>query len=225
MPRITLNQMAQGRLPTVLGLCQGDLPSLAQAINAAQERLIFAVESGDEGWYGTWAQMAFNVLCADPYVTLGRWGSRLMEAAVCTKPVSIFNEFQEYLEFGNGLLPQRDCSGQSDPCGLGGVFSRLDYPTFRDLTPGHLLRIRALDPLDSSGTKRVLVAGTDSFGNIIYSQVGGTKITGIYLNLVAPFVDTPMTLSTLTGLQKDDTLNQVQFYDVDPLTGDEVLIL
>lgn len=226
MPRLTLKQVREGRLPKAIGVCFDDIPTLAEAVNSAEQRLVFAGEMGGEGWYGAWARTVFNVLQEDPYITLGRWGARLMVTAVCKRPVAIQNQFWEFLEWGGGIEPKFDCGGRRANCPIGSVLDRGDYPAFRDLTStGRLIRVRALDPLDSQGTKRTLIQGTDTFDNIIYSQDGTSRVTGVYLTLQEPFVDTPLTLNTLTGIQKDVTNGAVQYYDVDQLTGDETLIL
>lgn len=228
MARLTLNHMRRKtRLPQVLGYCVDDAPNIADAINAAQERLIFAIESGDQGWYGTWARMVFNVLPSNAYITLGRYGSRLMNVAVCRKPFAVANEFSEFLEFGNGILPTIWC-GQSQSCAgvEPTIVARGEVPSFRDLAgAGRLIRVRALDPLDTISGKRVLIQGTDAYDNIIYSLNVTDRITGVYLTVADPFVDTPMILNSLTGIQKDVTAGQIQFYDVDPVTAEETLIL
>jgi hypothetical protein len=227
MPRLTLQQVRNGRLPKAVGICFDDVPSIAEIVNAAQQRLIFAGEMREEGWFGSWARTVFNVLQEDPYITLPRWGARLMVSAVCKRPVGIQNQFYEFLEFGGGIEPKFDCGGRRANCPISTVLDRGDYPAFRDLGgTGRTIRIRAIDPtLDAQGTKRVLIQGTDNSDNIIYSQDGADRVTGVYVTIAEPFADTPLTLNTLTGFQKEVTNDGVRFYDVDPVTGDETLIL
>lgn len=226
MPRLRLYDCRQGRLPKVLGVCADDTPSIAEAVNAAQLRLVYAGEMGNEGWYGSWARTVFNVLQDDPYITLPRWGARMMVSAVCKTPVAINNEWYEFLEWGAGIQPRFNCGGRRWGCEVGQVYERGDYPAFRDLDgEGRLIRVRCLDPLDSQGTKRTLVQGTDSFNNTIYSQDSSSRVTGVYVTLAEPFADIPLTINTLTGIQKDITNGAVEYYDVDPSTGDETLIL
>lgn len=224
MPRITLYQCSLSRLPEVLGVCAQDLPSIANAVNSAQERLIFAKECGDEGFYGSFAEMAFNVLQSDPFIALGRYGGRIMSVDVCKKPVQVNNQFYEYLRFGKGKQPPGCCSTNRGCSGVQ-AYSRGVFPTFRDMTAGHLIRVRAVDPLDTSGDKRTLIQGTDTADNIISNFDGALRVQGVYLNIVAPFVTTPMALNTLTGIQKDPTNGEIQFWDVDPITAAETLIL
>jgi hypothetical protein len=226
MPRLTLKNCRDGRLPKAIGVCFDDTPTIAEAVNSAQQRLVFAGEMGDQGWFGSWARTVFNVLQEDPYITIPRWGARLIVSAVCKRSVGIQNQFYEFLEWGGGIEPKFDCGGRRANCPISTVLDRGDYPAFRDLDgTGRTIRVRALSPLDTQGNKRVLIQGTDSSDNIIYSQDGVDRVVGIYLTISDPFVDTPLTLNTLTGIQKDITNDAVRFYDVDPVTGDETLIL
>lgn len=229
MPRLTLGYMRLNtRLPQVLGLCTDDVPSIAAAVDAAQQRLVYAGEIGDEGWWGSWAYMGFNVLRDDPFIALNRYGARLMDAAICSRPIAINNQFAEFLQFGNGYLNTTTCRTRRPHWQSLGITDRGEYPAFRDLTEaegGRTVRVRATNPLDAEGTVRTLIQGTDIYDEIIYSQNSSERVTGTYLTLADPFVDTAIPLKTLTGIQKDVTLGQVQYYDVDPSTGDESLIL
>lgn len=227
MPRLTLSQCAQSDIPVILGCCAADLPTIANGVNRAQERLIFAKEAGDEGWYGSFAEMAFNVLQSDPFIAGNRWMGRIMAVDICGRTVQINNQFYEYLLFGNGRQP-RGCNPNVQRtwrCSGSQVYSRGVFPTFRDMTPGHFIRVRALDPLDQSGNKRTLIQGTDIGDNTITSLDPPNRVQGIYLNIVSPSVDTPLTLNSLTGIQKDATNGPIQYSDVDPVTGTETLIL
>lgn len=226
MPRLTLGQCAQSRLPEVIGACPQDLPQIANAVNAAQERLVFASEAGDDGWNGSYAEAAFNVLQSDPYITLNRYGGRLMWVDVCNRPVQINNQFQEYLTFGIGKQSPTRCGvNRNRGCGGANIYARGVFPSFRDMTAGHFIRVRAESSLDQAGNKRTLIQGTDSTDTVITSLDSTVRVQGIYLNIVAPFVDVPFTMNSLTGIQKDPTNGPIQFSDVDPVTGVETLIL
>lgn len=227
MPRITLGQCCQSDIPTIIGVCPDDVPRVANAVNRAQERLIFSKEAGDEGFYGSYAEMAFNVLQSDPYIVLGRYGARIMNVTACKTPIQINNQFYEYLMFGDGKQPRYDCSGTQvgGQCGTSQVYARGVFPTWRSMTAGHFIRVRALDPLDTSGDKRTLIQGTDSTDTTITTLDGALRVQGVYLNIVSPFVDTPMTLDSLTGIQKDTTNGPIEYWDVDPVTGVETILL
>lgn len=177
-----------------------------------------AKEAGDEGWWGTWAEVSFNVTRTTPYITMPREVARLAMVSVCDKPIPLNNQFYEYLQFGNGRLPKM--SSVSDSYPLTQLMTRNNAVTFYSLlgTP-QTIRIYATDAADVTGISRVLIQGKDSVGNTIYSQDGLNRVDGIFVTLEAPFVDTPYTFSQITGIQKDITQGQVQFFQVDPTTG------
>jgi hypothetical protein len=140
---------------------------------------------------------------------------------VCKHPVAIQNEFEEFLEFGPGLQTPHSFPGR---CHLPQNYDRGLFPTFVDLTPPNkTLRVFVTDPADAG--RRVLIQGLDNQGAIIFSQDGLTPTTGEYLTFEQPFVQFPMELSAITGIQKDVTVGVVKFYQVDLTTGDMVLLL
>jgi len=198
---------------------------MALAINAAQNRLMFAKESGDEGWYGSFAHALFNVDPTNPYLPTGREIGRIEVATVCKTPVNIQNPFYEFLEFGNGYQPRFSCFGRRG-CPEMQVYDRGEFPTFKDLAgKARIIRVRAVNPLDTSGDKSVFIAGTDSSDETIYTLNVTDNVQGVFVPVLPPFSDAPMTFNSITGIQKDVTLGQINFYDVDPVTGDETLLV
>jgi len=207
----------------VVGLCQADIPGIAQFVNSAQRRLLMCKEAGDEGWYSTFAEIAFLANRHHPYITLPREVARIEAMSVCDRPVPVNNQFFEYLEFGNGRLPKtrRQCQWP-----LTAAYTRNNAVTFVDLSnPPQNLQVVVSDPLDADGTHRVLIQGTDNNNNVFYSQDGKVRVTGEFLTLDAPFAAFPLPLNSLTGIQKDITNGPVQFYQVDPVTGVSELLL
>src|SRR5688572_9135639 len=104
MLRTRLYDLRLSRLPRVLGLCQGDIPEICQYANAAQSRLIHAAEAGNEGWFGTFAEVSFTVTQSNPYITLPREIARLEGITVCDNPIAVDNAYVQYLQFGTGRL-------------------------------------------------------------------------------------------------------------------------
>lgn len=221
MPRLRLFDLRLGRLPEVIGACSSDIPRIRNAVNTAQRRLLFCKEAQDEGWYGTWAEMAFYVSRTNPYLTLPREVARLEAATICNRPIVINNQFSEYLRFSNGRMPQ--ClSWPRNNC-LSQIYSRNNVVTFTDLTNApQLLAIYFSDPADVG--KRVLLQGTDNNNNVVYSQDGNFQVQGVYLTLQAPFVTSTIQFNTLTGIQKDITAGPIQIFQVNPSTGAQILI-
>lgn len=218
-----------GRLGNAVGICQSDVKQYAQFVNAAQQRLLYCKEAGEESWWGTWAEIQFQISRAVPFVTLPNEVARLELVDVCNWPVAVQNQFFEYLRFGNGHLPklfrQQRCG-----CFHPQVLSRNNVPTFTDLTsPPQYLRIYPTDPADVN--KAVIMQGTDSNNNVIYTQSGLNLITGVQVFLQLPFSTVtlpgstiPLPFNSITGIQKDTTSAPVRFTQVDPTTGNELLL-
>ncbi len=224
MNRNRLLDFRLSRGPQSIGLCQADVLGCAQNVNAATQRLLLARESGDTGWWGTWARMVFNVDKDDPFITLPREVARLINVDICRSPVNVQNEFYEFLSFGIGLQEPRGATGQcrNRDCSLAEVYDRGTYPSFIDLDENRILRVYITDNRDIGA--RILIQGTDTSDNPITSLDGVNDILGVMLDGTMPFVDSP-TLNSLTGIQKAVTAGPVRFYQVDPDTGDQELIL
>lgn len=225
MPRLRLIDFRASRGPKVLGVCNNDYPSLAEYVNSAQQRLIFAREAGDEGWYGTWAEVAFNnVSRTNPYITCPRNIARLEKVAICNRSVPVRNQFYEYLNFGNGRLP-RLCSSEFYDCSPSALM-RNNVITFTDQSVFPCkLRVYALDPADINGSRRVLFQGLDQNDQVVYCQDGNQKAMGEFVTLDTPFVDASFQYNRITGIQKDWTQGPIQIFQVNPTTGDETLLL
>lgn len=205
----------------MVGLCQADIPGIANYVNSAQRRVLMCKEAGDEGWWGCFAEVAFTVSRTTPYLTLDRHIARLELANVCQFPVEVNSQFVEYLQFGNGRLP-KTCA-TSGPC-LTAAYTRNNVPTFVDLTtPPQIIRVYLTDAADVN--KRVLIQGTDNNDKVIRSIDTYNPTQGIFLNLQDPSADLPTQMNSITGIQKDITIGEVEFFQVDPTTGDEVLLL
>lgn len=227
MPRLRFIDYRNSRAPKVLGFCNDDRRNLADYANSAQRRLIFAREAGDEGWWGTWAEIAFsNVSRTRPYITCPRSVARLEKLNVCTRPVPIQNQFYEYLDFGNGRLPKR-CQRQAGWCSCNTqCLTRNNVISFADQTVSPCyIRAYTTNVSDTSGNYHVLIQGLDEGDNVVKSQVVEQIVDGEYLTLASPFVQSTNKFNRLTGFQKDPTIGDIQFFQVDPDTGDETLLL
>lgn len=221
MQRLRLYDCRNSRLPTVIGACKSDLPTIADYINSAQRRLLLAKEAGDEGWWGTWAEMLFSVTSSAPYLTVPRSVARLEVATLCDDVIGIQNQFYEYLDFGNGRLPKTYAT-----CGprLTQAYTRNNVPTFVDLPTGpQILRVYVQNPDDAG--KRVLLEGTDNNDKTIYSRDTYNPVNGIYVTLEGTSVDCATQFNALTGIQKDVTEGPIEVWAVDPTTAEEVLLV
>lgn len=224
MQRLRLYDVRLSRLPRVVGACSGDIQTIADWTNTAQRRILYAKEAGDEGFNGSFAEIAFNVSRDNPYFTTPRGVARVEFANLCRRPVPIQNQFYEYLQFGNGRLPKlnRPCAQDFRQ-----IYSRNNVVTFVDppATP-YLIVIYPSDGGDVDGAKRVLLQGLDKNGVTVYSQDGPNRVKGIFVPLGAPFVTAPIQfIGPLMGIQKDMTNGPVQFFAMDPVTGVQTLLL
>jgi hypothetical protein len=218
--RLTLSDIRQSRLPRTIGLCQGDLPQIADAVNAAQQRLIEA--GGETGWWGSWVRVAFNISRANPYISLPRQFARIINMDVLKTPININNEFYEMLVGGPGLMPE---PSRPDWCGSMAGFDRGTYPTMADVaSTNQYLRVYFTDPTDAG--KTLLITGLDQNGLPIYGQIGNPAVTvdGFPLVLAGPFVTTSFIVTSITAVQKDITAGDVILKSVDATTGAEVTL-
>lgn len=202
---------------TAVGVCAENIAGCAKLVNRAQRRLVYARESGDAGWYGSWSKMVFAVNRTSPYLTLPRGVARIINLNVCSQHIPLANSFYEYLSFGIG--PQGPCT-----CGPLQAYERNPAITFTDLTGANKkIRVYMTDANDAG--RRVFVGGLDGNGNKIAELDNAILCQGTFLTLAAPFVDTSMTISELQSIQKEQTFGIVRFYSVDTVTGEQVLLL
>lgn len=218
--RLRLYDLRLSDLPRIVGLCAADVNGVANAVNTAQRRLLYCREAGEESWYGTFAEVAFNVYQSSPYITTPRNIARLELIGVCNRPAQINNQFMEYLRFGSGRLPKL-CGNRR--CGNLNVFARNNAVTFVDMPAGSYIRIYPTVSTDAGS--RVLIQGTNTTDSVIYSNDGTNRITGEFLTLESPFVTSSFQLNTLTGIQKDITQGDIQIFAVNPTTGVETLLV
>lgn len=220
--RPTLADVLASNLPQRVGLCAGDVAGVARYVNSATQRLIFAREGGDEGWLGSWAEIAFELSQANPYFVAPRDVARIIALDVCTFPVQVQNQFYEYLRFGCGHMPKAVCAN-GNGCRRIHALDRGLVPLFSALVPpGKKLRVYLTDPADAGS--RVLIQGNDVNGVPISSLDGLVRVDGQFLTLTAPFVDS-QEISLVTGIQKDITIGRVTFYELDIATAAQRLVL
>lgn len=228
MSRLRLYDLRLSRLPKLIGACANDLPRIADFANAVEQRLLYCKEAGDEGWYGTWAEMAFSISRTNPYLTLPRQVARMELTTVCERPVELQNQFYEYRQFGNGRLPKTWLKSCRQPLIQG--YQRNPVPTKVDLpNPPQWIACYLTDIADRG--MRVFVEGIDSAtGEPVYSYTSQNRVGGAYVTLDAPYAwanndsGDKIPFSSITGLQKDITEGAVQVFAIDPTTGNQTLL-
>jgi hypothetical protein len=216
--------------PNAIGLCATDISSLMAVVNEATERLINDPLSPDEGFWGSWVRMAFNVSRADPNIYTPQGIARIILLDVCKHPVRINNEFYEFLEFGRGFQPTGCTNSNGGTTHIGCsplmAYERETVVTFTPLlaTP-QIIRAYAADPTDVG--RIAIVQGADANGQTVRFLDALSNATGLGEQIVlnSPFVDTVNQFSTITGIQKQKSFGEVQFFQVDPTTGVETPLL
>lgn len=220
MLRLRFSEWLNSRGPAAVGLCTNDLAGNAAVVNASQERLITCKEAGDAGWWGSYAEIAYNVSRSNPYITLARDIARIEWATACTWPVPVVNGFFEYLNFGDGNWPKNTCP--ANRCEPSRWYARNPVPLFTDITEGDLIRVYSSQADDG---KRVLIGGLDGNNQIVTNLDGTRLVQGEFVTLQSPFVDTVNTWNKVTGVQKDQSIDLVSLYGVNPTTAAQTLLL
>lgn len=228
--RLRFKDLLESRFSKAVGLCSSDVFRCAQEANAAQERLVTCRETGEHGWWGSYAEMVFNVSRESPNLTTPLGVARVIDLTACRWPIALNNQFYEYMEFGSGNWPKASCALARCGCNPLAAFKRNMAVTFVDLTPGHTLRV--YPSLAADVGLRALIGGTDANDQPITTLDGPALVQGAMVSFALPFADlilpdttSPVPLNSLTAIQKDVTLGSVSFYDVDPDTGAQTLLL
>ncbi len=194
-------------------------------VNEAEERLIIDPLAPEEGWWGQWMRMAFTVSRTEPTIVTPQGIARIIVLDVCKTPVRINNQFFEFLQFGPGFQP-RGCDALGRVCGPLAAYERETVTTFVPLLPTpQIIRAYASDPVDVGRT--ALVQGKDANNQTVRFLDALANATGLGERIVLgdPFTDTTNQFSEITGVQKQKTFGEVQFFQVDPATLVETPLL
>lgn len=209
---LTLANAIDSELPGHIGLCRGNVPEIAAAVNNAQERLIYA--GGETGWWGGWQPVRFPITVPNPEIRLPRQFNRIINLAVCRDGIPINNQFFELLPHTHRAIPRH----LRDWCGDVEGYERGTVPTMVTLTPtNQKLRVFITDPRDVG--KRILIDGLDQNALPFYSTDGNYNPLGFFLVFAQPFVDTTFIVTQINSVQKDVTFGEVVLQQVDMTTG------
>lgn len=220
MRRPTFGMAINAGIFKPVGKVTSNLPGMAGICNLACERLMTDPLTPDEGWWGGYQHMVFNVIQTSGYAYIITPGNvaRVIVMDVCKRPIKLRNGFYEYLEFGAGVQPKT----RTPVCGSktmqaferDNVFTQVDFPS----TP-QILRVIPSDQADVG--RQIVFQGTDQNNVPIYQTDTSTQAAtlGETVFLKVPLSNSVNHFSGITGILKDPTVGEVTVYTVDPTTG------
>ncbi len=194
--RTTLRQLKASRIPNALGLCSDD-PRVVEFSNEAMERLMTMGK-----WVGTYQRALFCV--NNGCLTFPRQVETIEAIALCNTPVTIRNEWFEFLANGTGLQ-------SADSCGVQ-LFDRGNACTFNDIA-GQNKKIRVYADVSEEADSQILLQGYDENGIWIRTQVGDEWVDGEYVAISTSPTNSTKLFTSLTGVQKPITNGNVRLYE------------
>lgn len=225
MRRLTLSQVLNSKLPSAIGRCNQDRMEVAAAVNDAQERLVMDPLAPDEGWWGGWVEMLFNLTVVNriAYLTTPAEIARIIVTDICNRPRPMRNGFYEYLAFSRGHRPQ-GCPNSI--CDTQQVFDRPNVATLTPFPSTAPQFIRVFPSNAADVGKRIVIQGPDKNGITVLGTdpVTGAASIGETLLLQLPFSTSANEFQSITGLIKDPTNGPVQIFTVDPSTSTQTLL-
>jgi len=215
--RITYANIKASRIPAVVNLAPND-PRLLAYTNEACERIF---NSGENFWGLT---QRFNMCVYDGCITWPRQVASIESLWVCSTPITIRNQWFEYLESGP-LLQGGDgancstgnCSGNNNLlsgalCGAGNSYDRGTTCTFREIR-GLNKKIRVYADVAEAADSQILLQGYDENGIWIRTEVDGEWMDGEYVDIsTTPTLSTKI-FTSLVAVQKPQTNGNVRLYE------------
>lgn len=213
MGNLTVSQ-ARERIASAAGLCSTDARVFSY-LNRAVRRLL------QRGKYaGTYQQYRLRVSSSD-LITWPRQFATIETAAVNDRPVTIRNEWYEYLQAGPGI--------QKSTSSLQLVDRGDGHCAFTDITEDATDRkIKVYADVNEGTGKTIILQGYDENGNRIRTQVSGAWIDGE--RVAIPSTSGTQTLSTkyftkLVRVIKSETNGVVRLYEYDATNAVNVQLL
>lgn len=185
-------------------------PAFVQLVNEATQRLLM----GPDRWWDVHHKMAINV--TDGLVTWPRDIANIESIALCNQPLTIRNEWFEFLESGYGL---RSCDSECDYQAL----DRGTAVTFKDVRHGFTIKVTTQKIEDED--QYIGFLGYDCKGNWIRTQDStGAWRDGVWVPVpISP--STPYTgqiqwgLAGITEVVKPKTNGYISVYDYNFASG------
>lgn len=166
-------------------------------------------------WVGTYGR--YNICVDNGCITWPRQIETIETVSLCDRPITVRNEWFEYLEQGIGIQheglqnhggPRR--GGYNYDCPQ--LFDRGTACTFNDIQ-GINKKIRVYADVAESATAQILLMGYDENGNWIMSEDNGVWHDGEYVSIsTSPTISTRF-FSSLTAVIKPITNGYVRLYE------------
>ena len=218
MPRRTLQDLQNSRIPTALKLCGTD-PRFVQFLNEALEALI---QSG--AFWGLFVRYRAQV--TNGLLVWPRGIAAILAGAICNNPIKTRSMAWEFVEMGMGIQTSTAATptGSSNCCGSTCFFSNSDLLD-RGNTPvqtpisGPTSKLKLYCDLAVDAAAPVLVLGEDANGNLIRTIQGGVYADG---EVIFPSVAGTLSaniFTVVTGVQKGITNGPIRAYAFDTATS------
>lgn len=185
-------------------MCASD-SRIAALANEAIERLI------TEGhWWGT--TQKFRICATEGCLTMPPQIASVERAAICKTPVSVHDQWFEFLPNGAGLRDSDGCWQEANYQG--------QFPTFADII-GTNKKIRFVCDLATDVAKQVLALGYDENGNWIRTIQGASMLDGELITLAqSPGALSTSLFTNITDLQFPSNMDgQTWLYEYNTTDG------
>lgn len=186
--------------------------AFVQLLNEATQRLLM----GPERWWDVHHKMS---ICAyNGCITWPRDVASIESVAICSTPITIRNEWFEFLESGYGI---RNCESTCDRQ----LLDRGTAVTFKDIRHGYTIKL--VTEKEEAEDLEMGFLGYDCQGNWIRTQdISGNWRDGFWAAIpIAPNVpyigQVQFGLGAITEIIKPETNGFVNLYDYNILTGDQ----
>jgi hypothetical protein len=226
MPRLTLNDIYNSRLPQAMGLCAPDT-RIASYVNEAQQRLL------SKGlWWGTCGKWKLAAYGGE--ITMPPQLATIESVAINHVPISVHDFWFEFLQNGVGTRSASEVgtSAGSSLGGATGVYGipeanfRGNFPTFRNLTPNtNAKKLILMCDLAADVGSTVTVLGYDNNENWIRTLQGTSYVDGEVISLSqTPGTTSVNNFSNITDIQfAAPRSGQCWLYENDTVTGVKTL--
>jgi hypothetical protein len=217
MPKTTVQDMMNSRIPNACGVAPGD-SRLYQWANEATNRLIFLGK-----WFD--ATGRFNICVTNGCVTLPRGIATPEAININGQPTAIRDFWYEFLANGLGTR-ESQCAGGSGGnswpgcCGMNEAIYRGRFPTFADIT-GTTSKVNFVCDLSVDVGNEVIVFGFDQNNNWIRTVQNGVYADGEVIALAQSSGTISQNyFSIVTGVQFQDPMSgQSWLYGYDTSTS------